>query len=255
MENNSELNLNNVINMLRGQVKKNEKLFEEIHEEYKDLKNSRREENNSDDEEGLLLSGKSKPKFKSISRTELAKTLASISSTNISGTKMLFDAVKEKELIEIKRDELELRRNIADNENKSKIESTEILREALSKSHNKAKLVADELIDKYHDKGSNLKDITKKLADLNLDTDEELEFSESEKNAINISNAKKSKINLNNVKNKNEDKENEDDDDWKKYLDKEAFRPQVTDKKKAKDSFIEKEKEEGINFSDFLEDK
>lgn len=133
----SDISIDNAIIGLKRMVDKGEELYDEVHEKFKESS-----------ETSLLNNGSSR------NAVEYSKTLATIRNSNISGAKALFDAVKEKELLNIKKQQIE-------NENKVKTETNEILRAAMAESKSRTKKA---IIDATSEGNEDILSITEKLA-------------------------------------------------------------------------------------------
>ena len=184
------MDIESAIDTIAVNLKKNEDLYEETHELFENRISSGKKKERLIE---MTLSGAfsdSKDKNNSRDATELAKVLTSIRSNAISGSKILFDAIKEKELLEIKKEEIELKKKALDQESESKAATSEILREALLQARNGN---SNAIVEIASDISKDIGEASKIALDKIL---ESTNLSESENNMVKSKKNKKSDLNI-----------------------------------------------------------
>lgn len=214
VENNSNnkpnsINIESAINLLSSSIKKSEDQYNEIHREFEKYIDK------DNDEDVSLLENKSNSGTRNA--IEYAKILTTIRSNSITAAKALVDSIEKREMLAIKKEEVELRREQMNYEQKTKTETQDILRKALYESHEKEKTAVNELSKTLANEDEDLSLATEKLLE------NELNKNELNKNELNIiENKNKTKnsvsINLNGTEEKNTLTSDIDDDDITKLL-------------------------------------
>ena len=169
------ISIEETIERMQKALDDNEILYEEVHDQFERKAGKKKEKLNE-----MMIGGDSRASD-GRNTVELAKVLSTIRSTAISGSKALFDAVKENELLSIKREEVELRREALNKDNENKFETNELLRSALLASKDKANDVAQRILSENDNK--DLAMASKKLLDRKLEN-EALDLSDREKEVI-----------------------------------------------------------------------
>ena len=185
------VDIESAIDIISANLKKNEDLYEETHLLFQNKISSGKKK------EKLLemtLSGAlsdSGTKHNSRDATELAKVLTSIRSSALSGSKILFDAIKEKELLDIKKEEIELKKKALEQESESKAATSEILREALLQARTTN---SNAIVDIAADINKDIAEASKLALDKIL---ESTDLNESETNMVKSKTNKKNDLNIN----------------------------------------------------------
>lgn len=185
------VDIESAIDIISVNLKKNEDLYEETHDLFQNKISSGKKK------EKLLemtLSGAlsdSGTKHNSRDATELAKVLTSIRSSALSGSKILFDAIKEKELLDIKKEEIELKKKALEQESESKAATSEILREALLQARTTN---SNAIVDIAADINKDIGEASKLALDKIL---ESTDLNESETNMVKSKTNKKNDLNIN----------------------------------------------------------
>lgn len=134
------ISIEETIERMQKALDDNEILYEEVHDQFERKAGKKKEKLNE-----MMIGGDSRASD-GRNTVELAKVLSTIRSTAISGSKALFDAVKENELLNIKREEVELKREALNKDNENKFETNELLRSALLASKDKSNEVAKRIL-------------------------------------------------------------------------------------------------------------
>lgn len=169
------ISIEETIERMQKALDDNETLYEEVHEQF-EIKSGKKKEKLKE----MMISGDSRSSD-GRNTVELAKVLSTIRSTSISGAKSLFDAVKENELLEIKREEVALRREALNKDNENKFETNEILRKALLASKDKSNEIAQRILQENQNK--ELAIASKELLEKTLENDK-LKLTDGEKEII-----------------------------------------------------------------------
>lgn len=169
------ISIEETIERMQKALDDNEILYEEVHDQF-EKKTGKKKEHLKE----MMISGDNR-NSDSRNTVELAKVLSTIRSTSISGAKSLFDAVKENELLEIKREEVALKREAMDKDTENKFETTELLRSALMASKEKANDIAQHILSDNQNQEIAL--ASKALLEKALDSDK-LKLTDNEKEII-----------------------------------------------------------------------
>lgn len=175
MEKKKIISIEETIERMQKALDDNEILYEEVHDQF-EKKTGKKKEHLKE----MMISGDNRSSD-SRNTVELAKVLSTIRSTSISGAKSLFDAVKENELLEIKREEVALKREALDKDNENRFETNELLRSALMASKEKASDVAKHILSDNQNKEIAI--ASKQMLEKALESDK-LKLTDNEKEVI-----------------------------------------------------------------------